>query len=167
MSSLKKTNLDSVTDLRQTTDDNLPAALTELGYDQSFKLIDTKLALGSVTVVIAGLLFLVDKKYEFNESYNITVISILLYAIFSGILLYLNRVYKDVKYIGYNSKGEKITIAGWTKKFDPIYYTKITLNDKTTIESQLEFKKFFDTLGYFNREAFVTVLKGQITKKSQ
>ncbi|KAK6465866.1 putative signal peptidase complex subunit [Scheffersomyces coipomensis] len=167
MSALKKTNLNSVSDLRQTTDDNLSSVLTQLGYDESFKITDIKLALGVSTVAIAGLLFLVDRKYSFDESYNVVVISIILYSIFSAGLLYLNRIYKNVKYIGYTEKGEKIIIAGWTVKFDPLYYIKITLNDKTTIESSLKFNEFFDVVGYFNRDAFTTLLKHEISKKSQ
>ena len=61
MSQLKKTNLNSVNDLRQTTDDHLGLVFQQLGYNESFTLIDLKLGLGLSTVVIAGLLFLVDK----------------------------------------------------------------------------------------------------------
>lgn len=61
MSQLKKTNLNSVNELRQTTDENLGFIFQQLGYTESFALIDLKLGLGLSTVIIAGLLFLVDK----------------------------------------------------------------------------------------------------------
>ena len=45
MSQLKKTNLNSVNDLRQTTDDHLGLVFQQLGYNESFTLIDLKLGL--------------------------------------------------------------------------------------------------------------------------
>ncbi|KAK6456679.1 signal peptidase complex subunit 2 [Scheffersomyces xylosifermentans] len=164
MSASKKVNLNSVADLRQNTDDNLPSVLTELGYDESFKLIDTKLALGYSTVVIAGLLFLVDKKYDFKQSYGVTVFSVVLYFIISSILYYINYTNKNVKYVGYTEKGKKIVIATWSSKYDPIYNVRVTLDGKNTFTAQLKFNQFFDIVGYFNRDAFKELLLAEIAK---
>ena len=70
MSQLKKTNLNSVKDLQKTTDENLNSVLQQLGYEESFAITDLKLGLGLSTVVVAGLLFLADKKYEFCLLYT-------------------------------------------------------------------------------------------------
>ncbi|ABN66300.2 predicted protein [Scheffersomyces stipitis CBS 6054] len=166
MSSNKKVNLNSVADLRQNTDDNLPAALEGLGYEESFKLVDTKIALGLSTVAIAGGLFAIDKKYDFKESYWITVAALAVYFVISLVMLVVNNQNKNVKYIGYSSKGKKITIAAWTTKYDPIYHVKVTFNDdpKSTTTAELPFAKFFDLTGYFSRNAFSKLLSSHIEK---
>lgn len=160
------TNFSSINDLRQATDDNLSSVLSELGYDESFKLIDTKLALGYSTVIIAGLLYYIDKKYTFQESFNVTALSIVAYFLISGVLSYLKWTNKDVKYVGYTPKGKKISISGWTEKFDSVYKTKIVLNgdDKNAVFADLEFSKLFDILGYFSRDGLLSLLKKEISK---
>ncbi|CAX41954.1 signal peptidase complex subunit, putative [Candida dubliniensis CD36] len=163
MSQLKKTNLNSVNDLRQTTDDNLGLVFQQLGYNESFTLIDLKLGLGLSTVVIAGLLFLVDKKYTWKDSYNITVIACVLYGIISGILYLINHFNKNVKYIGYDNKGNKLAIATSSNKLDPIYNVTITLNDRS-VHAALSFNKFFDVVGFFNRDAFTELVENELNK---
>ncbi|EGW30696.1 uncharacterized protein SPAPADRAFT_51908 [Spathaspora passalidarum NRRL Y-27907] len=165
-SELKKTNLNSVNDLRQATDDQLGQVMQQFGYEESFALIDIKLGLGVATVVIAGLLFLVDKKFTFKESYNITVISIVLYGFCSGLLYLLNFLNKNVKYTGYNKKGRKVTIATWTaNKFDPIYHISVTFGDrKQRVVTSFEFTKFFDVIGFFNRDKFIELLGNEFEK---
>lgn len=154
--------------LRTTCDDNLYASLSEFGYTQSFSLIDTKLALGYLTTLIAGLLYLADKKYGFEKTYNVTVISVVVYFIISGFLLYLtsNRKHKDVKYIGYDESNKKILVATWTTKHDPIYHLKIRFNDKeeTEITTGFEFMKVFDAFGYYKQDEMTRVLKNEIEK---
>ncbi|EER35353.1 conserved hypothetical protein [Candida tropicalis MYA-3404] len=163
MSQLKKTNLNSVNELRQTTDENLGFIFQQLGYTESFALIDLKLGLGLSTVIIAGLLFLVDKKYTWKENYNITVISCVLYAIISGVLYLINFLNKNVKYTGYDKKGNKLTVATYSNKYDPIY--NITINsDGKQVKSELEFNKFFDVVGFFNRDAFTNIIGDELNK---
>lgn len=148
-------------------DDNLPASLAQLGYTQSFSLIDLKIALGYTTVLIAGGLFLVDKKYGFESIFNITIAAILVYALASLVLYYFSSVgeYKNNKYIGYNDKGEKILVAAWTVKYKPIYHIKLVLNNKEEITAELEFTKVFDSWGYYKQEETTEFLKGVIEKK--
>ncbi|KAI5955230.1 SPC2 [Candida jiufengensis] len=167
MSQLKKTNLNSVKDLQKTTDEQLGSVLQNLGYEESFKLIDLKLGLGLITVLIAGLLFLADKKFQFKEIYNITFISCVLYGLINLALFGLNLKYKNVKYIGYDSKGNKIIISSEIKKYEPNYYINVTINDKTTSNSVIPFNKFFDIIGFFNRDEFLKLLSHEINKKSE
>lgn len=145
----------------------MSSVLSELGYDESFKLIDTKLALGYSTVIIAGLLYYIDKKYSFQEAYNVTAISVVVYFLISGILSYLKWTNKDVKYVGYTPKGRKITISGWTENYDAIYKTRIVIDNQSPVQADFEFGKFFDILGYFNRDAFLALLKMEIEKKDE
>ncbi|KHC77373.1 hypothetical protein MGS_03304 [Candida albicans P78042] len=163
MSQLKKTNLNSVNDLRQTTDDHLGLVFQQLGYNESFTLIDLKLGLGLSTVVIAGLLFLVDKKYAWKDSYNLTVIACVLYGIISGVLYLVNFFNKNVKYIGYDNKGNKLSVATSSNKLDPIYNVTISLNDRL-VNAAFGFNKFFDVVGFFNRDAFTKLVENELNK---
>ncbi|ODV77738.1 uncharacterized protein CANTADRAFT_91201 [Suhomyces tanzawaensis NRRL Y-17324] len=163
---MKKTNLNSINDLRQATDENLSSVLSEFGYDESFLLVDTKLALGYLTVIIAGLLYYLDKKYSFQELYYVNLVAVVVYFLISGALLLINRRNKDVKYVGKTSKGEKIVISGWTDKFAPEYNIRVVVNgnEKNAAQTALEFKSFFDIIGYFNRDEFAKLLKVEIEK---
>jgi len=139
-----------------------------LGYTQSFSLIDTKLALGYLTVVIAGLLYVVDKKFGFEKTYNVTVLSVILYFLISAILFYLSSTtkYKNVKYIGYDEKNQKILVATWTEKYDPIYHLKIRFNDEesSSIVTSFEFMKVFDAFGYYKQDELTRMLKNELEK---
>lgn len=163
MSQLKKTNLNSVKDLQKTTDENLNSVLQQLGYEESFAITDLKLGLGLSTVVVAGLLFLTDKKYEFKQIYSITVAACVIYGFLNVILFLINLKYKNVKYIGVDSKGNKITIASDIKKYEPNYNVTITFKD-TVVTGSIPFNKFFDVIGYFNRDEFTTLLSDEISR---
>ncbi|EMG47540.1 SPC2 Signal peptidase complex subunit 2 [Candida maltosa Xu316] len=163
MSQLKKINLNSVNDLRQATDENLGSIFQQFGYTESFTLTYLKLGLGLSTVVVAGLLFLVDKKYTWKESYNVTVLSCVIYGILSGILYLINFFNKNVKYIGYDKKGKKLTVAATSTKYDPIYNITITLEEKS-VSGALPFNKFFDVVGFFDRDAFGSLVKEELNK---
>lgn len=164
------TNRSSVNDLRNATDDQLPFALETLGYQQSFTLIDTKLALGYLTVAIAGLLFYMDKKFAFKDTYYAVIACVAAYFVISTIMLYFTSgPQKDNKYIGFNDAQQKILVYSWTSKYDPIYNVKIVLNDNTdsAVEAALPFTKFFDGFGYYNQEAFVGLVKEAMQKKNE
>lgn len=156
--------------MRNHTDEQLPLSLQSLGYDQSFTLIDTKLALGYLTVAIAGLLFWMDKKYVFKDTYYAVIACVVLYFLISTVMWYLNYgTYKDNKYIGYNDSNQKISVYTSTTKYDPIYNVKIVLNDQfdAALEVPLPFTKFYDQFGYYNQEALTTLLKEALQKKNE
>lgn len=144
--------------------------MSELGYAQSFSLIDTKLAVGLVSVSIAGLLFYVDKKYGFERTYNVTIISVVLYALLTAFYYYLSYLpkYKNNKFIGYADSGEKILIAGWTRKHTPTYFVRIevsTIDGKSqSSETKIEFTKLFDGFGYYKQEHMTNFLKAEVEK---
>lgn len=143
--------------------------MKQFDYEESFTLIDIKLALGLATVIISGGLFAIEKVYKLKmtEMYTTTVVAVILYGIFSGILSLINYKHKNVKYTGYKGSKEKITIATWTSKYDPIYNVTIKFNDSNPITKQYQFKQFYDQLGYFNSDAFIKLIKNDIQKKSQ
>lgn len=141
--------------------------MSELGYDQSFKLIDLKLALGYLSALIAGGLYLADKKYKFNDIYGITVTCVIVYGIISLILVYFTSgKYKNNKYIGYNDSKQKVAISTWTKGFEPVYYMRFSLNDdnRQTSETQIKFNEVFDGLGYLNQSKWSSLMKKEIEK---
>lgn len=152
--------------MRTTVDDNLTTSLSALGYNESFTLIDTKIALGYLTAIIAGGLYFYDKKYGFDKTFNLTIVAVLAYFAISGILWYYTSTpqYKNVKYIGYNDKKEKITVATWTSKFEPIYHVKITTSEGQQIDAQFEFMKLFDGMGYYKEEQLTKLIKAELEK---
>lgn len=163
MSQLKKTNLNSIKDLQKTTDENLSLVLQQLGYEESFTITDLKLGLGLSTVVIAGLLFLADKKFEFKHIYSYTVTACIVYGLLNAILFLINLKYKNVKYIGVDSKGNKIIIASDVKKYDPNYNVSITFKDNV-VNGSIPFNKFFDVIGYFNGDEFTKLISEEISR---
>ncbi|CAI5759660.1 unnamed protein product [Candida verbasci] len=166
---LKKTNLNSVKELLITTDDNLGSVFSQFNYEESFKLKDLKLGLGLIQVLIAGLLFLADRKFQFHDIFTITVISCLLYGGINAVLYIINYKFKNVKYVGLN-KSDKLVIKTWSTKYDPIYNITIIKNDKETTTTQIPYNKIFDVLGLFNRDEFSKLIKlelGKLGKKNE
>lgn len=144
--------------------------MAELGYEQSFTLIDTKLALGYGTVAIAGILFYMDKKLPFKDTYYCIVVCVVLYAIISAILYYYTSgPEKNNKYVGYNDGKQKIAVHTWTSKYDPIYNVKIVLNDniESAILVDIPFTKFYDAFGFYNQGAFTELITKAMEKKSE
>lgn len=150
-------------DLRNTTDENLPSALGQLGYEEDFKLADFKLGLGLFTVAISAGLFYIDKKYAFNDTKTVTLAGVVLYGIASFILWIIGRTKPNVKFVGVNDAKSNIEVATWTTKFDPIYHVTIEA-DGAKSETEWEFMKLFDTAGFFQSQTLVELLKGEIDK---
>lgn len=161
----------SINDLRKATDETLPLAMAELGYDESFTLIDTKLFLGYATVVLAAGLFLIDKKMDFKDAYYITAAIVAVYGLLSAALLYVNHINKNVKYVGvHNKSGSKVSIASWTHNFDPIYHINVVVDGKSSaaVLEKIEFKNIFNYTGYINRGALVSsITPTLVSKKDQ
>lgn len=164
----KKVNLNSVTELKTETDEFLPQALLQLGYEQSFALIDLKLALGLVTVAISAFLYYLEKKVSFKDSYYVIAALISVYFIVSAVLYYLSKgpQYKDNTYIGYR-KGHKISVYTWTKPFEPVYRVKIVFGDGVVFEEKIAFMKMFDEFGFLNEPEASAIFKSLLEKKAQ
>ena len=152
--------------LRTTVDDNLATSFAALGYTQSFTLIDTKIAIGLVSVAIAGGLYLADKKYGFEATYSLTVASIVVYGLLNAVHWYLSNSlgYKNVKYIGHDDRGRKVTVKGWTESFNPLYHFIVSVDGRPPVEGSFEFMKVFDGLGYFKEEQLTQVLGKELEK---
>lgn len=114
-------------------------------------------------MAIAGVLFAVEKKYSFDDGYNITVALVTLYFVISGVLLYFTSgKYKNVKYVG-NNDNTKVEIVTWTEKYEPLYHLKIRVNGDEKV-SKIEFMKVFDAFGGFQDGELVELIGKEIDK---
>lgn len=111
---------------------------------------------------------MVEKKFSFNESYNITVLTLAGYFILSAVLWYLSlsKNYKDIKYVGQDDSNNKITIVTRTPKYDPIYQLELRIGDKS-VHTSIEFMKLFDTFGTFQPDNLRELISKEIEKKKQ
>lgn len=157
--------------MRTEADDNLSLIFDKLGYDQDFGLIDTKLALGYLTVAIAGFLFYLEKNYAFKDTKLIIGGSIALYGLICLVMMYFNKgvQYKDNKYIG-SKNGKKIHVFTLTEsEFSPVYHVKVVFDEKfdAPVEEKFPFTQVFDTFGFINEDEFKSHLEKILEKKSQ
>lgn len=87
----------------------------------------------------------------------------IVYGLLNAILFLINLKYKNVKYIGVDSKGNKIIIASDVKKYDPNYNVSITFKDNV-VNGSIPFNKFFDVIGYFNGDEFTKLISEEISR---
>lgn len=157
--------------MKLAADEALPAVMETMGYEQSFTLADIKLALGYGTVAIAALLYLLDKKYPFEQTFYASLALVVVYGIISIVMYYLNSSaqYKNTAYVGYDKSKKKISVHTWSTKYDPIYNVKIVLEGRTesAAAGEIPFNKFFDQFGYLNREQFTKLINDVTEKKAQ
>lgn len=164
------TNTSSIVDLRTAVDDFLPLCMERLGYRQSFALIDLKIALGYLTVAIAGFLFYLDKKMSFADTYYIIAGAVATYFVVSSVLYFFTSgpKYKNNKYIGHKGL-QKVAVFTWTKGYEPVYHVKVVTDDKFdgAVEKEVSFTEMFDAFGFLNEEAALAQLSKIVEKKSE
>lgn len=155
--------------MAQNTELELPGAFTQLGYDEQFWLQDMKIAFGYGTVAIAAGLFWLEKKFEFNDIKMVNAGLIGVYFILLALMWFFSNLsFKNIKYIGVNKQGDKVTLKGWTTGYDPHYRVKLTVQpkgkpEKTGGEGKIPFEKIYDGMGYLNRDALLEQVKGELT----
>lgn len=162
----KKVNLNSVIALRNECDEHLAAAFIRLGYTESFTLQDTRLAIGYGCVVLAGIMYWMDKKYNnnFNDSTYVAWTEFLVASFFllEGVWwLYSKYVEKQIKYVG--TKGAK-TLKVSThvdSTTEPVYYMDFDL-DGTTDAQNIEFAKVFREDGFLEFNTFAEILDNEV-----
>ncbi|EGV61608.1 signal peptidase complex subunit spc2 [Yamadazyma tenuis] len=166
--STTKPNLYNVAQLRTIVDDNLSDILGGLGYSESFKLTDIKLALGVLTVLLSGGLFLIEKKIPFNESFTLTVLILAVYFAISGVLFFLtnSKRFKNIKYVGFNDNNEQITIVTSSPKYEPVYNIELRFGEERqqSVKTHIEFMKIFDNFSMFQPELLKQLLSKEIEK---
>ncbi|KAI0461915.1 hypothetical protein LJB42_004519 [Komagataella kurtzmanii] len=170
----KPVNLYSVAELRNATDDALPLALSKLGYEQNFSLIDTKLAIGYVATILAGSLYYLEKKYN-NDFSNLTyyysmVALVMGYFALNG-LLWLHGKYreKDIKYVGINKNNQKkISIeARVENNTTPIYKVTVIENNRLLGRQDIPFTSIFDEDGFIHIDQLVEIFTKLLQEKEK
>lgn len=163
-------NISSVPDLKNAVDEFLPSLFEQLGYDQSFTLIDLRLGLGLLTVAIAAFLYYLEKNLTFQESYYIIMALIALYGLISAVMYYFSSTKKYQNLI-YTGKDKKQTIWVYTLlvPFEPVYKVRVVVDDNHSgaIEEDLLFTKMFDSFGYMNETEVKQLFVQLLEKKKQ
>lgn len=116
--SFKKVSLYNLKGLRNELDEHIHESMSTLGFEESFVSTDIRLALGFISVALAGLMYWLEKKYKNNftnkEYVGYTTNLVVLYFIVQLILfLYEKLSVEKCKYVGYK-KEKKVEISTWT-----------------------------------------------------
>jgi hypothetical protein len=145
-----------MTDLKNTSDDAIPAYLNSLKFRQSHTLTDTRLALGYTAFAICAATFYWDYKFGFDNTKLYTTIAVALYTLLNGALTFwIFYVEKGTVYVGHNKWGDKIQITSKTEKNKPIYNLTIKTFKKENPEKphvvtlKKPFTQWFDGEGSF------------------
>ncbi|TQS36756.1 hypothetical protein Golomagni_02784 [Golovinomyces magnicellulatus] len=163
--SKEKISLYSLSDLKNSSDDSIPAYLNSIKFRESHKLGDIRLAVGYLAVSISAASFYWDYKYGFQSTKNYTAVAVLLYTILNGFLTYwITFVENGIIYTGTSPRGDRIQISSKVDKYSPIYNLTITTypKDKPRTPEKIHLKKAFNTwfneAGYFVALPFQTML---------
>ncbi|TVY73357.1 Signal peptidase complex subunit SPC2 [Lachnellula suecica] len=168
MASQERISVHSVADLKNTTDDALPAYLNSLSFTQSHTLTDIRLALGYTAFGICAATFYWDYTYGFESTKMLTLAAVILYSILNGALTFwIWGVEKGTVYVGtHKTSGEKITIQSSTDKFVPVYKLTVTTlgkdGKKETRKVKMEFREWFDAKGSFVTKPFQRMLASSV-----
>lgn len=101
------------TDLKNTSDDAIPNYLNSLKFQQDYRLVDTRLALGYSAFAIAAACFVWDYKLGFEGTKWYTAAAVVLYSILNGALtLWITFVEKGTVYQGTAPDGTKVSRTG-------------------------------------------------------
>ncbi|KJZ73054.1 hypothetical protein HIM_07626 [Hirsutella minnesotensis 3608] len=168
MASSDKISLYNLADLKNTSDDAIPNYLNSLKFRQSHRLLDVRLALGYSAFVLSAACFLWDYQYGFESTKWYTAVAVGLYTMLNGALTFwVSQVEKGAVYQGTAPSGEKLTISTSTKKNDPTYRLKASIEAKGGKEQVVElatpFADFFDETGRFVVKPFQEALATSIS----
>ncbi|KAF2498336.1 hypothetical protein BU16DRAFT_524463 [Lophium mytilinum] len=158
MSATTKIAVQSLADLKNTTDDALPNYLTSIKFQRSHRLIDVRLALGYTAVILAGGLFYFDWKHGWEASKPYTGPAVAVYfALNAAFSYWMWMVEKGSIFEGERTTG-KVGILSTSKKYDPTYYLTVTFTDPSgktdTRDISAPFSRWFTSDGYFVAKPF-------------
>lgn len=158
----KPINIYSTPDLRQTLDEALPTMFSRLGYTQSFRLIDMKLAIGYSIAVVAGVSFILDKKMKFDEALTYQKLLVIAYMILSTVFWYFTKhIEKGVTFSGSSGK-DNITVVTKMKKYSSLYEVAIKDKSGKTVNVELPVNKVFNAHGFLQHDLLFEWYKQQM-----
>ncbi|KAG0648172.1 hypothetical protein D0Z07_5699 [Hyphodiscus hymeniophilus] len=157
--SQEKITVHSLPDLKNTSDDAIPAYLNSLQFKQSHTLSDVRLALGYTAFAICAATFYWDYKLGFEPTKLYTTIAVIVYSLINGFLTFwIWGVEKGAIYIGTSPNGETIRISSSSTKHVPKYKLLVTTasKDGKVKEQKIErsFTEWFDSAGHFVPKPF-------------
>jgi signal peptidase complex subunit 2 len=140
--------------------------LSTLGFTESYKIVDTKLVLGYLTVATAAGAYFLDKKMKFVDSLPYLKLLLVLYAILSTLTwLHQRYVVKNTVYTGTKNK-QVVEIGGDVDKFIPEYKLTITVKSEgskgVSKNVGLPFTEVFDKFGNLHDGELAAWIKEQI-----
>jgi hypothetical protein len=101
----------SLNDLKNTTDDALGNYLRGLSFKQDNTKLDVRLALGYVSVIIAGVIFYADWKLGWEATKGWTAVAVAAYAVLNGSFTYwMWAVEKGLVFEG-SKNGKKVGVV--------------------------------------------------------
>ncbi|KAI7236894.1 hypothetical protein KC330_g3466 [Hortaea werneckii] len=159
MSGEAKISPHSLPDLKNTTDDALGNYLRGLNFQQDNSKLDTRLAIGYTSVLIAAATFVADYKLGWEATKGWTAVAVVCYGILNAAFTYwMWGVEKGLVFEG-KKDGKHISLASKTKKHDPTYFLAVTVTDSATNtpvlkELQAPFTTWFTADGYFVAKPF-------------
>ncbi|RMZ26363.1 hypothetical protein D0859_09582 [Hortaea werneckii] len=181
MSGEAKISPHSLPDLKNTTDDALGNYLRGLNFQQDNSKLDTRLAIGYTSVLIAAATFVADYKLGWEATKGWTAVAVVCYGILNAAFTYwmwgvekglVFEGKKDGKHVSilpgaWGGSGKrngltswaKISLASKTKKHEPTYFLAVTVTDSATNtpvlkELQAPFTTWFTADGYFVAKPF-------------
>lgn len=142
-----------------------------LGYKESHKLVDTRLALGYLSAALAAGTFYIEKHYTFKEGFNYTAILVALYFFVVGLtILHSKFVEKNIIYRGSNKEGQFLEIRGKFNKNEPVYDLTITKKKDGKVEEiqrGLEYTVIYDKFGNLHLKQLQDWFKETLASKSK
>lgn len=168
----KPINVYSIPELRQTLDEALPGIFMRHEFNQSFRLIDTKLVIGYGIAVVAAASFLLDKKFEFEQVLVYQKILVGSYMVFSTLYWYFTKfVQKGITYEGIDKKGTSIAVKTSFENNEPLYQVTFVTQDAFELKTALPVNKVFNEYGYLQTDLLYQWIGQQLvvlnTKKTE
>nr|POF12847.1 signal peptidase complex subunit spc2 [Quercus suber] len=147
----------SLNDLKNTTDDALSNYLRGLHFVQSNSKLDVRLAIGYVSVIIAGATFVADYKLGWEATKHWTLAAVVAYAMLNTAFTYW--MLADL--------ATQIVIYSKTTKHDPTYYLTVSSVDSPGASPsewhiKAPFTTWFTADGYFVARPFQQWLASSI-----
>ncbi|KAI9769669.1 MAG: hypothetical protein M1840_003906 [Geoglossum simile] len=116
----------SLSNLKNTTDDALPAYLTSLKFTQSHRLTDVRLFLSFTAFATAAVTFILDYKFGFESQKTFTTYAVFAYFVINTALTYwIWGIEKGKVYEGTAPNGTKLSLASYTEKHNPTYCLRV------------------------------------------
>lgn len=158
----KPVNVYSISEVSQNLDENLPELFGRLGYTETFELVDQKLLIGYSIAFVAGVSFLIDKKFVHDDIVHYQQCLVVMYVILSVIFWYFKKyIEKSTVYTG-KKDSKKVKVKTTFQDAEPLYKMTLIDNDNKTVEKSLEINKVFTEAGYLQSDLFLDWIKQQL-----